>query len=215
MPPQWLVTVRSMLLGQQHNAKPRRAQLELLKVAFHFDDGLYTWQNLNTITEFLGDDQRQAETRSMAALFDLKISAEACAKYTSSLLIGWIKDDLWEQAHADQTVCPRVLVERWETFAFREPSPNLWLRRKPEVRIQHDSVSRKRDEALARLQCRTTGGYLGISVVIRKENLSGTLVTSAELYTLIWMASDQALREPHRNVLEVCYSTQYCLFTRC
>jgi hypothetical protein len=69
-------------------------------------------QHHDIITDFLGGGRRQAETRSMAALFDLKISAEACAKYVSSLLIGWIKDDLWEHAQADQTVCARVLVER-------------------------------------------------------------------------------------------------------
>jgi len=42
-----------------------------------------------------------------------------------------------------------------------------------------------------------------LSILIRKEGLSGTLITSAELYTLFAMAATQALEQPYKNVLEV------------
>jgi hypothetical protein len=44
---------------------------------------------------------------------------------------------------------------------------------------------------------------LHLSIVIRMERLSGTAITSAELYTLFSMAATQAAAQPLRNSLEV------------
>ena len=72
------------------------------------------------------------------------------------------------------------------------------------LQIPNDTYSDGvRAEMTALFRQKTKSEHLYISVIIRKENESGTLITSAELYTLFSTAVKQASKQPLVDFIEV------------
>jgi hypothetical protein len=103
MPHRWLSTVRGLLRdlrrAERHTniAKPDKSQLELLNITIRHTYDIYGLENICIIEKFLNDDTRRRETDCMVALFRPKMSADFCSKYVSSILFGWIADDMSRQ----------------------------------------------------------------------------------------------------------------------
>ena len=76
--------------------------------------------------------------------------------------------------------------------------------RKPVLRFPNDSYS---DGVAAEMTImflqKTERKYLYVSLVTRKGHKSGTLITSAELYTLFSLAAKQVYRRPLMDLVEV------------
>ncbi|KAF8862546.1 hypothetical protein BDZ45DRAFT_686681 [Acephala macrosclerotiorum] len=183
MPRHWLTTVRSILrdLRRANTAKPDESQLELLNITIRQTYDLSGLENICIIEEFLNEEPRKQERDCMMALFRPKMSADFCSKYVSSLLFGWIAEDLSQQ-----------IVD------------SVRIKRNPILQIPNDiHSSGVRAEMTALFRQKTKSKHLYISLVIRKEHQSDTLITSSELYTLFSTAVKQASRQPLVNFVEV------------
>ncbi|KAF4629207.1 hypothetical protein G7Y89_g8939 [Cudoniella acicularis] len=183
MPRHWLTTVRSILrdLRRANTAKPDESQLELLNITIRQTYDLSGLENICIIEEFLNDDPRKEETDCMVVLFRPKMSADFCSKYVSSLLFGWIAEDISQQ-----------IVD------------SVRIKRNPILQIPNDIYSNGvQAEMTALFRQKTKSKHLYISLVIRKERQSDTQITSSELYTLFSTAVKQALRQPLVNFVEV------------
>jgi hypothetical protein len=79
--------------------------------------------------------------------------------------------------------------------------------RKKKMRIKNVPISTVQAEMIAQFYGTTNNKYRDLSVLVRKENQSGVLITSAELYTLFWMASFRAALDPVGTSLQVSAAT--------
>ncbi|KAG9228047.1 hypothetical protein BJ875DRAFT_490303 [Amylocarpus encephaloides] len=184
MPHRWLSTVRGLLRDlrrTEKHAKPDKSQLERLNITIRHTHDIYGLENICIIEKFLHDDTRRRETDLMVVILRPSMSADFCSKYVSSVLFGWIVDDM-----------SRQMVDR------------VRIKRKPVLRIPNDTYSDGvRAEMTAFFRQRSKGKHMYISLVIRKEHESDTLITSAELYALFSTAAKQAWRQPHVDLVEV------------
>lgn len=78
-------------------AKPDKSQLELLNITIQHTYDIYGLENIRIIEKFLNDDIRRRETDCIVELFRPKLSADFCSKYVSSILFGWIADNMSQQ----------------------------------------------------------------------------------------------------------------------
>lgn len=198
--PLWLKTVRSLLrdLKLTDCTRPHPAQLEHLRVTIHPCNEASDPNHRPCVSKFIEDARQVAQTRSMAALFSLPLSTRFRSEYLSSLLMEWVEDIFSKQ------IAPRVLrVERSDSCILPEERQLTQCQcRTPKMRIPNDSYSLLQAEMMARVPTQFPGDCMDISVVIRKE-LMPEAITSAELYALLWMASDRVRREPRQSKIKV------------
>jgi len=115
----WLPTVRSLLRDlkraqrREHISKPDQFQLELLNITIRQTHDISGLENICIIEEFLNDDPRQRETDCMVVLFHPMTSADFCSKYVSSILFGWIAEDISQQ------IVDSVRIQRLVRFALK------------------------------------------------------------------------------------------------
>jgi len=122
-------------------------------------------ENICIIEEFLNDDPRKRETDCMVALLRPKMSADFCSKYVSSLLFGWIAEDMSQQ------IVDSVRIKRLTLPPYKRLKLTQDLCRNPILQIPNDIYSNGvQAEMTALFRQKTKNKHLYISLVIRKEH---------------------------------------------
>lgn len=203
----WLTVVRILLrsLKRAQNSKPDNAELEQLHIKIHQTHEQAGSENVSIIADLVMSDENRDSTRCMVLIFDLLLKmkccrADACSKHVASLLKVWLVEDLL------QPFTDIIKIERLDFGLWCTDFANPVSYRKPKLRIQNDSYSYDIQPELtmvSRRKMNSAERCLHTSVIVRKERTLGTLITSAELYTLFSMAANQASAQPSRDSLEV------------
>lgn len=199
----WMNIVRVLLRGLKR-INPEPAELEQLHIIIHQTNESTGLQNIGIITEFV-TSKCWATEHMMVTIFDMLTewnccTVESCSSEVAYFMGTWIGENLLRQFTTAVTI-KKLGSDLWYTNLA-----NIMISRNPRLRIENDSYShgiQTQFTITAQEKTDLVDRELDLSVLIRQERGSGTLLTSAELYVLIAMAASQTSRQPSRNSLEV------------